>query len=70
MISLLGIGTTHAAPLPLHRGIGLHDWLNWAPLDAAGTYRQPPYNTMQEWLSGYRPLADWPQGDEFARIKG
>ncbi|HTN61621.1 MAG TPA: cellulase family glycosylhydrolase, partial [Devosia sp.] len=37
---------------------------------AAGTYRQPPYNTMQEWLSGYRPLADWPQGDEFARIKG
>ncbi|HTM76223.1 MAG TPA: cellulase family glycosylhydrolase [Devosia sp.] len=70
LISLLGVGAVQAAPLALHRGIGLHEWLNWAPLDATGTYRQPPYNTMQEWLSGYRPLSDWPEGDEFARIKG
>lgn len=58
-----------AAPLVLHRGIGVHDWLNWAPLAADGTYRQPPFHTTQEWLSGYRPLASWPQGDEFTRIR-
>lgn len=58
-----------AAPLPLHRGIGLHDWLNWAPLNPDGTYRQPPYHTISEWLSGYRPLAEWPAGNELERIK-
>jgi len=70
VISLLTIGTVQAAPLALHRGIGVHDLLNWAPLDASGQYRQPPYNTMTEWLSGYRPLADWPAQDQFERIKG
>lgn len=69
LVTLLAVGAAEAAPLALHRGIGLHEWLNWAPLDAAGTYRQPPYNTMQEWLSGYRPLDAWPDGDEFVRMK-
>lgn len=70
LASLLATTSAGAAPLALHRGIGLHEWLNWAPLDAAGTYRQPPYNTMQEWLSGYRPLDAWPEGDQFVRMKG
>ncbi len=70
LFSLLAVGTTQAAPLALHRGIGVHDLLNWAPLDSSGNYRQPPYNTTQEWLSGYRPLADWPAEDQFTRIKG
>ncbi|MET3898851.1 endoglucanase [Devosia sp. UYZn731] len=70
LISLLALGSAQAAPLVLHRGIGVHDWLNWAPLDASGNYRQPPYNTMSEWLSGYRPLDAWPAQDQFERMKG
>lgn len=70
LVALLVSQPASAAPLPLHRGIGLHDWLNWSPLNADGTYRQPPYHTIQEWLSGYRPLADWQADDEFVRIKG
>jgi hypothetical protein len=70
VISLLAIGAAEAAPLSLHRGIGVHDLLNWSPLDEAGNYRQPPYNTMSEWLSGYRPLDEWPAEDQFERIKG
>jgi len=58
-----------AAPLELHRGIGVHDWLNWAPLEADGAYRWPPYRGIEEWLAGARPLTDWPPGDPFAQIR-
>ena len=61
-------GATVAAPLPLHRGVGLHEWLNWSPLEADGSYRWPPYRSEEEWLAGARPLSDWPEGDEFTRI--
>lgn len=56
-------------PLALQRGVAVHDWLNWAPLDQDGTYRWPPYRSEQEWLSGARPLTDWPPGDQFERIR-
>jgi endoglucanase len=58
-----------AAPIALKRGVGVHDWLNWAPLDADGSYRWPPYRDQDEWLSGARPLDDWPEGDQFERIR-
>ena len=58
-----------AAPIALKRGVGVHDWLNWAPLDADGSYRWPPYRDQDEWLSGARPLDDWPEGDQFKRIR-
>lgn len=70
-VALLVLGVTGqamAAPLPLMRGVGVHEWLNWSPLEADGSYRWPPYRSQQEWLSGARPLSDWPAGDEFTRI--
>jgi len=63
-------GGAAAAPLPLQRGVNLHEWLNWSPLQADGSYRWPPYRSEEEWLSGARPLSDWPGGDEFTRIAG
>ena len=66
---LLGTGAALAAPLELHRGVGLHQWLNWSPLAADGTYRWPPYRSEAEWLAEDRPLSDWPGGDELARIR-
>ena len=57
------------APLKLTHGVGVHDWLNWSPLKADGTYRWPPYRSVKEWLSGARPLSDWPAGDQFKRIR-
>ena len=74
-LCLLGMAASaEAASLELHRGIGIQDWLNWAPIntDANGnftTYRWPPYRSNDEWLSAYRPLSDWPAGDQFVRIK-
>ncbi|GGB07304.1 glycosyl hydrolase family 5 [Brucella endophytica] len=65
----LAVTGAAAAPLPLHRGVGVHEWLNWSPLNPDGSYRWPPYLSQKEWLSGGRPLTDWPQGDEFKRIK-
>ena len=62
------VGAAQAAPLPLHRGVGLHQWLNWAPLAEDGTYRWPPYRSVEEWLAEDRPMSDWPQGDPFAAI--
>lgn len=59
-----------AAPLELSRGVGVHEWLNWAPLDETGNYRWPPYETREEWLTRSRPLSDWPEGDQLARIRG
>jgi endoglucanase len=58
-----------AAALKLSRGVGVHEWLNWSPLTEDGTYRWPPYRSVEEWLSGSRPLRDWPPGDQFARIR-
>ena len=67
--SLALMGVAVAAPIELKRGVGVHEWLNWAPLDGNGSYRWPPYRDQNEWLSGARPLSDWPEGDEFARIR-
>jgi endoglucanase len=58
-----------AAPIELRRGVGMHDWLNWSPLNEDGTYRWPPYRDEAEWLAGARPLSDWPEGDQFTRIR-
>lgn len=58
-----------AAPPALHRGVGLHEWLNWSPLDADGSYRWPPYRSVEDWLGQYRPASDWPAGDPFAAIR-
>ena len=63
------ISTAVAAPIELKRGVGVHDWLNWAPLNEDGTYRWPPYRDESEWLSGARPISDWPAGDQFTRIR-
>lgn len=57
-----------AAPLELHRGVAVHEWLNWSPLDASGAYRWPPYRSVAEWQARYRPLTDWPDGDPLAQI--
>ena len=60
-----------AAPLKLDRGVGVHEWLNWSPLvEKNGSYQRPPYQSVKQWLSGSRPLADWPEGNEFKRILG
>jgi len=70
---LLGIvmmaSSAQAAPLPLSRGVGLHGWLNWSPIEKDGSYRWPPYRTVEQWLSLWRPIGDWPKGNEFARIR-
>lgn len=58
-----------AAPLELHRGVAVHEWLNWSPLEADGSYRWPPYRTQEEWLAGARPLSDWAAGDKFELIR-
>lgn len=70
LLSILITATAiQAAPLRLDRGIGLHEWLNWSPLEANGKYRRPPYQSMEQWLSGERPLSEWPEGNEFERIR-
>ena len=65
----LAIAPATAAPIELHRGVAVHEWLNWSPLDADGTYRWPPYRSQEEWLSGGRPMSDWPAGDKFELIR-
>lgn len=71
--ALLGVLMTamvvQAAPLRLARGVGLHEWLNWSPVNDDRTYRRPPYRTVEQWLSAERPLSDWPKGDPFVRIR-
>lgn len=62
-------GSAAAEALPLRRGIGVHEWLNWAPLAEDGSYRRPPYTDVTGWLTQYRPLADWPAGNELERIR-
>ena len=56
------------APIELHHGVGLHQWLNWSPLATDGSYRWPPYRSEDEWLSQDRPLSDWPGGNELERL--
>jgi endoglucanase len=60
---------SQAAPLPLGRGIGIHEWMNWSPLKKDKSYQWPPYRSVKEWLAGARPLSDWPPGNEFERIR-
>jgi endoglucanase len=71
VLALLSGPTTPAAasPLELHRGVGLHEWLNWSPINADGTYVWPPYRTVDQWLAVDRPATDWPPGDQFTRIR-
>lgn len=61
--------TAEAAPVSLEHGVGVHEWLNWSPLAKDGSYKWPPYRSEEEWLTGSRPLTDWPAGDQFARIR-
>ncbi len=58
-----------AAVLELHRGVNVHEWLNWSPVEKDGSYKWPPYRSVNEWLSGYRDLGDWPPGDVFESIR-
>lgn len=60
---------SQAAPLPLARGVGVHEWLNWSPLEKDGSYSWPPYRSMNAWRAGARPLSDWPPGNEFERVR-
>lgn len=69
LVALMSCAAAGAAPLELHRGVGVHEWLNWAPLAADGSYRWPPYGTEAEWLTRYRPASDWPAGDPVAAIR-
>jgi endoglucanase len=46
-------------PIPLKRGVSIHEWLNWAPLTSTGDYKWPPY----------RDMAAWGSTDDFSRIK-
>lgn len=63
--------TLGAEALELKRGVGVHEWLNWAPLDESDQhYRKPLYQTVDQWRARYRDLSEWPEGDEFARIRG
>lgn len=68
LIAALAAAPIMAAPLELHRGVAVHEWLNWSPLEADGSYRWPPYRTEEEWLAGARPLSDWAVGDTFELI--
>ncbi|MER8647391.1 cellulase family glycosylhydrolase [Mesorhizobium sp. M0586] len=61
--------SAEAAPIPLERGVGVHEWLNWSPVEKDGSYKWPPYRSEKEWLAGGRPLTDWPDGDQFDRIR-
>jgi endoglucanase len=66
---LMAATPLQAASLKLERGVGVHEWLNWSPVKEDGRYQRPPYRSVEQWLSGSRPLADWPEGNEFRRIR-
>jgi len=70
LLLLLALASTpgSAAPLALQRGVNVHEWLNWSPLAADGSYRWPPYQSRDEWLSRYRPLTDWAGVDPLVSI--
>lgn len=69
LAALLAMPPVTASPLELHRGVGVHGWFNWSPLEADGSYRWPPYLTQAEWLASERPASDWPAGDPFELIR-
>ncbi|MEB2844612.1 cellulase family glycosylhydrolase [Endobacterium cereale] len=58
-----------AAPLELQRGVGVHQWLNWAPLADDRRYRRPAYRSVEQWLSSDRKMSDWPAGGPFRQIR-
>lgn len=61
--------TAKAEPIALQKGVGVHGWLNWSPVEQDRSYRWPPYRTQNEWLGAGRPLADWPDREVFASIR-
>ena len=67
---VLAASAVQADPLPLKRGVSVHEWLNWSPVNEDRSYKWPPYIGEEQWLGGYRPLADWPEGDVFQTIAG
>ena len=58
-----GLFPAHAGALELHRGVAVHEWLNWSPITDQGEYEWPPYRSESEWLGRYRSIDDWPDGD-------
>ncbi len=38
-----------SGPIALKRGVSIHEWLNWSPLNPSGAYQWPPYRPLQEW---------------------
>ncbi|HEV7275826.1 MAG TPA: cellulase family glycosylhydrolase [Devosiaceae bacterium] len=69
-VLLMAVATAAvSAPPEFRRGVNVHEWLNWAPLQADGSYRWPPYQPVSEWLEAERPLEDWPEGDPFVSIR-
>ncbi|TIX38025.1 MAG: glycoside hydrolase family 5, partial [Mesorhizobium sp.] len=48
----------NAAPIQLQRGVGVHEWLNWSPVEDDGSYSWPPYRSEEAWRAGHRPLTD------------
>jgi endoglucanase len=66
---LMLVGGAQAAPLALQRGVNIHEWLNWSPLAADGSYRWPPYQSIADWLAQGRPANDWPASDPLADIR-
>lgn len=62
-------GIAGAEPITLHRGIGVHEWLNWSPVESDGSYKRPPYRSELDWLTGSRPVTDWPETDQFQAIR-
>jgi hypothetical protein len=69
LVALTSLAALPAAALELGRGVAVHEWLNWSPIDADGSYKWPPYRSETEWLAGYRDLSDWPEGDVFETIR-
>jgi hypothetical protein len=69
LAAALTVSPAISAPLELNRGVAVHEWLNWSPLEPDGSYRWPPYRTQAEWLSGARPLSDWAAGDKFELMR-
>lgn len=69
LLAALVAAPAAAAPLELHRGVAVHEWLNWSPVSSDGTYRWPPYQSEEEWLARDRPASDWAAGDKFELIR-
>ena len=61
--------TAQAEPISLQRGVGVHGWLNWSPVEKDHTYKWPPYRSEKEWLAETRLPEDWRDEEVFARIR-